>query len=65
MILKTEKMAERVAKVLKDELVNPFGAELDQRYLYNLSSGIPLEDDISDQILEIHDVGKAAFILRL
>lgn len=61
MILKTEKMAEKVVKVLKDEYVNPFGAELDKHELYNLSSGVPLPGDISDQILAIRDIGRTEF----
>ena len=61
MILKTEKMAKKVMKVLKEEYVNPFGAELDKQELYNLSSGVPLPGDISDQILAIRDAGKTAF----
>eukprot|EP00794_Sanderia_malayensis_P013073 gene13073-biopygen10434 len=61
MILKTDNMAESVVKVLKDELFNPFGAELEKCNLYHLSSGIPLEGDISDQIISIHNVGKTAF----
>ena len=61
MILKTEKMTERIVKVLKDEYVNPFGEELDKHVLYNLSSGVPLPDNISENILAIQDTGRSAF----
>ena len=61
MILKMEKLTERIMKVLKDEYVNPFGEELDKHILYNLSSGVPLPDNISENILAIRDAGKTAF----
>lgn len=61
MILKTEKMTERIVKVLNDEYVNPFGEELDKHVLYNLSSGAPLPDSISEDILAIPDAGRTAF----
>ena len=57
MILKTEKLTERIMKVLKDVYVNPFGEELDKHILYNLSSGVPLPDNISENILAIRDAG--------
>ena len=60
MILKMEKLTERIMKVLKDEYVNLFG-ELDKHILYNLSSGVPLPDNISENILAICDAGKTAF----
>lgn len=44
MIVKTENLTERIMKVLRDEYVNPYD-------LYNLSSGVPLPDNISENIL--------------
>ena len=61
MIQKTEKLTETIMKVLKDEYINPFGGELDKHALYNLSSSIPLPDNISEKILAIHNAGKTAF----
>lgn len=48
MILKTEKLTERIMKVLKDEYVNPFGEEIDKHVLYNLSSGVPLRKHLGN-----------------
>ena len=61
MIPKTEKLTETIMKVLKDEYVNPFEGELDKHVLYHLSSSIPLPDNISENILAIHNAGKTAF----
>ena len=60
MILKTEKMTQRIMKVLNDEYVSPFGEEFDKHVLYNLSSGVPLPDNISENNLAIHDAGRRA-----
>ena len=40
------------------EYINPFGSDLDKKYLYNLSSGVPVNDDLSDNILKIKQTGK-------
>ena len=62
MIQKMKKLTETIMKVLKDENVNTFGGELDKHVLYNLSSSIPLPDNISENILAIHNAGKTTFV---
>ena len=38
-------------KVLQEEYINPFSGELDKSQLYNLSSGIPVPEDLAEMIL--------------
>ena len=51
-----------VGKML-EEFVNPFGKELLNSKLYNLSSGIPVQDSVADRILKVFDDGKKCFEL--
>ena len=45
-IIKSEQNVQRIVKVLKEEeYINPFSAEL---YLYNLSSGLPVPEDLAE-----------------
>ena len=48
-ILGSEKMVTRLIEVLS-EYLNPFGVSLDEN-LYNLSSGVPVEDQLENEIL--------------
>ena len=48
--------------MLKDEYVYPFGAELDKQELFNLSPGVPLPGDVSNQIFPIRDTAFTAFV---
>ena len=45
-------------KILSQEYINPFGADLDTSLLYNLSSGVPVDKSLSDGILKIKETGK-------
>ena len=48
-ILGSEKMVTCVIEVLS-EYLNPFSVSLDEN-LYNLSSGVPVEDELANEIL--------------
>ena len=48
-ILGSEKMVTRLIEVLS-EYLNPFSVSLDEN-LYNLSSGVPVEDELANEIL--------------
>ena len=45
-------------KILSQEYINPFGADLDTSLLYNLSSGVPVDKSLSDGILKLKETGK-------
>ncbi|CAB3980566.1 Hypothetical predicted protein [Paramuricea clavata] len=47
-ILKSESYTTSVFNTLSKEYLNPFDAELDTSFLYNLCSGTPMEEDISE-----------------
>ena len=49
-ILGSEKMVACVIEVFSEEYVNPFSVSLDEN-LYNLSSGVPIEDELANKIL--------------
>ena len=49
-ILGSEKMVTCVIDVLSEEYLNPFGVSLDEN-LYNLSSSVPVEDELAKKIL--------------
>ena len=44
-------------KVLQEEYINPFSGELDKSQLYNLSSGIPVPEDLAKMILRTTEDG--------
>ena len=52
-ILKSEENVEMVQNVIENEFLNPFGLmdECEKRKLFHLSSGVPLQDEIADEIL--------------
>ena len=60
-ILKSEKLVSSVVRVLKEEYINPFDADLDKDALLNLSSGIPIPDDASNEILRIREIGEEKY----
>ena len=49
-ILGSEKMVTCVIEVLSEEYLNPFSVSLDKN-LQNLSSGVPIEDELANEIL--------------
>ena len=57
-ILKSELFTKDIVNTLNTEYINPFGPDLDKKCLYNLSSGVPVNDDLSDNILKIKQTGK-------
>ena len=57
-ILKSEKITNRIETTLNEEYINPFGADLDKQFLYNLSSGVPVDKNLSENILKIKENGK-------
>jgi hypothetical protein len=50
-IIKSEEVVSKVIHVLKEEYINPFGIQIDESNLFNLSSGVPVEDTVADDIL--------------
>ena len=48
-ILGSEKMVTCVIEVLSEEYLNPFSVSLDEN-LCNLSSGVPVEDELANKI---------------
>ena len=49
-ILGSERMVTCVIEVLSEEYLYPFSVSPDQN-LYNLSSGVPVEDELANEIL--------------
>ena len=49
-ILGSEKKVTYMTEVLSEEHLNPFSVSLDEN-LYNLSSGVPVEDELANEIL--------------
>ena len=49
-ILGSERMVTCVIEVLSEEYLYPFSVSPDQN-LYNLSSGVPVEDELTNEIL--------------
>ena len=60
-ILKSEKLVSSVVRVLTEEYINPFNADLDKDALLNLSSGIHIPDDASNEILQIREIGEEKY----
>ena len=60
-IIKSEKKVQRIVEVLQDEYINPFDEDLEKNYLYNLSSGIAIQDDLAESILKTKEVGRTAY----
>ena len=56
-IIKSEKKVRRIVKVLQEEYISPFSGELDKSQLYNLSSGIPVPEDLAEMILRTTEDG--------
>ena len=47
--------------MLSTEYVNPFSEGLEKGSLYNLSSGIPLESTLTDEILRVKEIGEQSY----
>lgn len=46
-------MLDKIVIVLSKDYINPFGAEINQTKLVALSSGLPVLNDLADEILSI------------
>ena len=46
-------MLDKIVTVLSKDYINPFGAEINQTKLVALSSGLPVLNDLADEILSI------------
>ena len=51
-ILRSEELVSKVQAVLETEYINPFGCNIVESQLLNLSSGMPVPDDAADTILK-------------
>jgi hypothetical protein len=54
-ILKSEKMVEYIVNALKTQFLNPFQENIDKSKLFNLVSGCPVDDAISESLLSLQD----------
>ena len=57
-ILKSEKQVSDVLHVLEEEYLNPFDLEIDQTHLYNLSSGVHVQDEWAKEIVSLKQKGE-------
>ena len=48
-----------MTEVIEKEYENPFGIHISKEKLVNISSGVALDDDIPESILNMADVGKS------
>ena len=55
----SEEKVSQVTKIFEQEYENPFGIHVDTEKLVNISSGEALDDDITESILNMIDVGKS------
>ena len=56
-ILKVEKLVAKTTRVLEEEYLNPFSETIDESFLYNISSGTPLPNALTDDILKVYSEG--------
>ena len=56
-ILKVEKLVTKTTRVLEEEYLNPFFETIDESLLHNLSSGTPLPNALTDDILKVYSEG--------
>ena len=53
-----ETKTDQLAEAIEQEYKNPFGKDVDKEKLVNISSGVALDDDIGESILNMVNVGK-------
>ena len=58
-IIKSEDKVSRLVQILENDYINLFSVTLEATKLFNLSSGVTVEDDLAYKILNIIDVGKS------
>ena len=57
-IIKSERRVAKVKEVPANEFLNPFDPNLDQEYLFNIASGIPVDQGLADGILATKERGE-------
>ena len=58
-IIRSENQVKSVVRVLEEEYLNPFSVTLDKSNLYNLSSGVAIEnEEVVREILNINAKGR-------
>ena len=57
-ILISEKLVGEVIRVLEEECINPFSILAAEDCFFNLSFGIPINDQVADEILDTSKLGK-------
>ena len=55
--MKSEKVVSEAVRVIEEKFINPFGIPIDKLRLYNISSGVPVDDNIALEILNLHNEG--------
>ena len=50
---KSENFVEKITKVMTTKYLNPFDVKLDLENLYNLSSGVPVEASLAEEMLSM------------
>lgn len=60
-VLKSNKIVENIVEALTTQFINPFSKELDKSELYNLVSGCPVPNEVSDSILNLEKAGEEMF----
>ena len=59
-IIKSENFVEKITKVMTIEYLNPIDVKLDSENLYKLSSGVPVEASLAEEILSVNSSEKSA-----
>ena len=57
-IIQSEDKVSQLTQMFENDYINSFTLALEVVKLFNLSSGVTIEDDLADKILNIIDVGK-------
>ena len=60
-IIKSERRVAKVKEVLANEFLNPFDPTLDQEYVFNIGSGIPVDQGLADRILATKQRGEDSY----
>ena len=60
-IMKSENFVEKITKVMTMEYFNPFDVKLGPENLYNLSSGVPIEASLAEEILSVKQLGEECY----
>ena len=56
-IMKSNRMVENILKALQTQFLNPFQDDIDKSKLFNLVSGCPFDDVVSDSLLALREDG--------